>query len=209
MGNYSYHGKLVDFEREAEKMNRKLELLTGALQSKCPIKFWNPYDSGSTHGYVLGIGPRFFLLALIDDNLRFNGFQCLRISDLRRLQVPDPYEKFLVAALHKRNQKIKRKPDIKLDSLPDLLRSANRAFPLVTIHRERVKPDECWIGKVVDVNKDHLFLLQIDADAIWEDNPRKYLLSEITRVDFGGGYEEALHLVGGGPKKLKGKLPSK
>ena len=190
-------------------MNRKFGLLTEALHSKLLIRFWNPYNSGSTHGYVLDIGPRFFLLGLIDESIRFNGFQCLRISDIRRLQVPDPYEKFVVAALHKRNQKIKAKPNIKLDSLPELLRSANRAFPVVTIHRERVKPDVCWIGKVLDETNEHLFMLEIDADANWQEKPSKFLLSEITRVDFGGGYEEALHLVGAEPNKLKLRQLSK
>jgi hypothetical protein len=184
-------------------MNRKIGSLTEALRNKLLIKFWNPYDSGSTHGYVLDIGPSFFLLGLIDDSVKFNGFQCLRISDLRGLQVPDPYERFVLAALHKRNQKMKAKPNIKLDGLPELLRSANQIFPLITIHRERVRPENCWIGKVIDITKDHLFLLQIDAHAKWDENPTRFLLREITRVDFGGGYEEALHLVGGEPKKLK------
>lgn len=42
-------------------------------------------------------------------------------------------------------------------------------------------------------------LLEIGPDALWDDEPETYRLSEITRVDFGGAYEEALHLVGGFP----------
>ncbi|HEX7424334.1 MAG TPA: hypothetical protein VF311_10690 [Terriglobales bacterium] len=34
-------------------------------------------------------------------------------------------------------------------------------------------------------------------DACWDDKPETYRLREITRVDFGGDYEEALRLVGG------------
>jgi len=38
---------------------------------------------------------------------------------------------------------------------------------------------------------------------VWDKEPTKHLLSEITRVDFGGGYEEALHLVGGPAPSLQ------
>lgn len=185
----------------ASKRNSKL---TEALRDKLLVKFWNPYDSESTHGYVMDIGPRFFLLGLVDGNfLEFNGFQCLRLSDIQKLQVPDPYSKFFVKALRKRGQRIPRKPRIDVRSLPGLLTSANRLFPLVTIHRERVTPGTCKIGRVTGITEGHVSLLEIGPDAVWEGEPNEIRLSEITRVEFGGGYEEALHLVGGIPKRKK------
>ena len=42
-------------------------------------------------------------------------------------------------------------------------------------------------------------LLEINPDASWDAEPREYRLRDITRVDFGGDYEDALHLVGGWP----------
>jgi len=98
--------------------NKKKSKLIAALSKAIVIKFWNPYDQGSTQGYVLDIGKQFILLGLIDDNIKFNGFQCLFISDVKRLKVPDPYEEFIVAALHKRGQSINSKPNIDLSSLP-------------------------------------------------------------------------------------------
>ncbi len=185
-------------------MAKKTKLkLAEALYDKVIVKFRSPYEQGSTWGYILDIGPRFFLLALIDDCLKFNGFQCLCLSDIRRLRVPAPYAEFAVAALRKQGQLIRRKPSIDLDSLPKLLKSANRLFPLITIHRERVAPDTCKIGRVIDVTKSRLSLLEIGPDAVWDEKPSRVRLSEITRIDFGGGYEEALHLVGGKPKRLK------
>lgn len=181
-------------------MTRKSNaLLTEAMHGKTLVKFWSPFEPGSTQGYVLDIGPRFFLLGFVDDNIRFNGFQCMRLSDLRRLRVPDPYAEFIVAALRKRGEIIRKKPRVSLNSLPELLKSANRLFPLVTIQQQRVKPDTCEIGCVVDITKSHVFLLEIGPDATWDDKPTEIPLREITRVDFGGGYEDALHIVGGSP----------
>jgi hypothetical protein len=185
--------------------------LREAYSNATVLRFSNPYDKGWTHGYVLDIEPEFFLLGLIDDNIKFNGFQCALISDLRKVKVPDPYEGFVVAALRKRRERIDRKPDIDLSSLPALLMSASILFPLVTILRERIKPDECAIGRVVDISENSFLLKTIDPDAVWEEKPTRFRLSDVTRVDFGGGYEEALHLVGGNPKALKrskkAKLP--
>ena len=91
----------------SQKGNSKL---VEALCNKSLVKFWNPYDSGSTQGCILDIGLRFFLLGLVSGEMRFNGFQCLRLSDLRRVQVPDPYSDFIITALRKRGESIRRKP---------------------------------------------------------------------------------------------------
>jgi len=69
-------------------VTKKRDLLTEACVQKRIVKFWNPFDDGSTTGYVLDMGPRFFLLALIDETIRFNGYQCFRLQDVRRLEAP-------------------------------------------------------------------------------------------------------------------------
>ena len=173
--------------------------LAAALRDKTLVKFARPraYRDGSVNGYVLDVGPRWFLLALVGEGIRFNGFQCFPLSDVRELQVPHPYAAFAEAALKKRRERLPRKPRVRLDGLDALLVSAGRAFPLVTIHREKVDPDYCEIGRVVHVNGGRLSLLEINPDATWDAEPKQYRLRDITRVDFGGEYEEALHLVGG------------
>ena len=146
-------------------------------------------------GYVLAVGPRFFLIALVDENIRFNGFQCLRLQDVRNLEVPAKYAAFIEAALKLRGEKRPRIPAVVVDSVHELLRTAGRAFPLITIHRERVAPDVCHIGRVVAVSESEVSLLEIGPDACWDADALSYRTKEITRVDFGGDYEEALMLV--------------
>jgi hypothetical protein len=173
--------------------------LEEAFNSALIVKFYSPYESGSTLGYVLDMGPEFFLLGLIDDRIRFNGFQCYRVSDVRRLQTPAPNADFITSALRLRRETINRKPDIELDDITALLQSASQIFPLLAIHREKISPDTCKIGKVIEIKNTRLQLLEIGPDAVWEKKPTNIRLSEITRVDFGGDYEEALHLVSGDP----------
>jgi hypothetical protein len=55
------------------------------------------------------------------------------------------------------------------------------------------------IGRVTGIANGRVSLLEITPGAKWDKHPEEYRLREITRVDFGGDYEEALHLVGGPP----------
>ncbi len=175
---------------------KKKSRLALALRDKLLVRFASALDRGTVNGYVLDIGPQFFLLALVSDGIRFNGFQCYRLSDVRKLRVPDKYAPFHEAVLKKRGERIPKKPPVVVSSLAELLLTANHAFPLVTIHREKVDGGACWIGRVVDVAKGRVTLLEIGPRATWRDRLEAYRLSEITRVDFGGDYEDALYLIG-------------
>jgi hypothetical protein len=135
----------------------------------------------------------------VDENIRFNGFQCLRLQDVRNLQVPAKYATFTEAALKLRGEKRPRIPAVVVDSVQELLGTASRAFPVITIHREMAAPGICHIGRVVAISDSEVSLLEINPDASWDDEALTYRTKEITRVDFGGDYEEALTLVAGLP----------
>lgn len=174
--------------------------LVQAHRQKVFVTFVRPFEPGRSEGYVLDVGPQFFLLAVVKEDMRFNGFSCLRIADVRRLLAPAKYAAFAEAALKKRGERFPEKPKVDLGNISNLLRTANDGFSLITIHRERVDPDVCNIGRVATIDNSTVSLLEIGPDAAWDRELCSYRLREITRVDFGGGYEEALHLVGGPPK---------
>jgi len=176
---------------------RAAELLD-AMHRQEFIRFSRRFESSKIRGYVLDAGPQFFLLALVSDRIWFDGFECFRIKDVKSLR-SDPYAPFAEAALKKRSERRPKKPRVSVANIEELLLSAGKAFPLVTIHREEVDPDVCWIGRVQGVNRGRVSLLEIGPDAIWEDKPGEHRIREITRVNFGGDYENALHLVGGEP----------
>jgi hypothetical protein len=170
--------------------------LQNAMRNRWLVRFSRRFEPGSVRGYVLDIGPEFFLLALVSDRIWFDGFECFRAKDVLDVR-RDPYADFAEAALKLRHEQIPKIPPIELDSAKQLLLSANRAFPLVAIHREESDPHVCHIGHVLAVNRGIVTLQEICPDATWEDTPRSYPLNEITRIGFGADYEDALHLVGG------------
>jgi len=176
--------------------------LAQALRRRRLIQFSRRFEDSPVRGYVLDIGPRFFMLALVSDRIWFDGFECFRLGDVSEVR-PDPYSRFAEAALRRRAEGIPRKPRVSVASIEELLLSANRVFPLVTIHREQVDPDVCFIGRVLGIGRGSVSLLEIRPDATWDEKPSEYRLSEITRVNFGGDYEDALVLVGGSAQANK------
>ena len=192
------HFGLLQYELQFEMPTNRAAKLVEAMHSHEFVRFSRRFESPKIRGYVLDVGPQFFLLALVSDRLWFDGFECFRIIDVRDVGL-DPYAAFAETALRKRGERRPKKPRISVANVDDLLLSAGKAFPLVTIHREQVDPDVCCIGRVQGVNQGRVSLLEIGPDAIWEGNPEEYRIKEITRVNFGGDYEDALHLVGGEP----------
>jgi hypothetical protein len=148
-------------------------------------------------GYVEALAEDLLLLAVISDDIWFNGFALVRIGDISELEAPHEHADFVEEALRLREESVAPAPAVALADIGSAIRTAGRLFPLVVIYREKIEPETCRIGRVMKVTKDSVSLLEIGPDAEWEDEPSSIALEEITRVDFGGGYEEALALVGG------------
>jgi hypothetical protein len=174
--------------------------LEKAMRTRSLVRVEQRFEDSPVRGYVLDVGPKFFLVAVVSDRIWFDGFECFRVGDLRDLRT-DPHRAFVESALQKRGERVPKKPRVSVASIEELLLSASREFPLVTVQRECVDPDVCWIGRILSVERSRVSLLEISPDATWEEQPESYQLSEITRVSFGADYETALHLVGGDPKQ--------
>jgi hypothetical protein len=158
-------------------------------------------EDGWMDGFIAGIGADFFALQLIDEGCRLDGFCCLRYCDITELKAPAPHADFLQSALLERGIAKGDFPG-ELTSLPALLQSAGNAFHLLSIFYE-IEDDMCYVGKLNDVTDTEVHVLEVSPDGRWDHTPTPHLLAGITRVDFGGAYEEALHLVASAQQRLK------
>lgn len=165
------------------------------MSGKSLVRLSRNIEQGHADGYVVGLSERWLLLLLVGDGVVYSGFQAFRLQDISAIAVPSPRAQFYQAVLRKRKLRRPATPKVELTNTARLLSSAALCFPLVTIHREIADPEVCHIGLVQSVNRTFVALLEITPDAAWESASTKYRLAEITRVDFGGPYEEALALV--------------
>ena len=167
-----------------------------ALAGRKLIRFFHRFEDNSVNGYVVAISSSYFVVALVCDRIRFDGFECFRIKDLISIE-NNPYRNFVESALKKRGLRRARAPRLVLTNAKTILSTIGAKYPLVTIQREEVAPGICHIGKVVATNRTQVALLEISPEATWDTRATAYSLREITRIGFGGAYEEALQLVGG------------
>jgi hypothetical protein len=175
-----------------------LEELQAAQDEPMVVRIWRAsYESESEMGYVTSIGSDLILLLCISTEIRFNGFAVIRIQDISELEAPHAHAEFVEEALRMRGESVEHAPAVDLSDVGAAIRTAGQLFPLVALHRELVDPRVCHIGQVVSVTRDFVSIIEIDPNAEWEKEPSTYSLSDVTRIDFGGGYEDALALVGG------------
>jgi hypothetical protein len=168
-------------------------------QALVRVRRWIP-DADQREGFVVATSRRWVLLATLSDRITLDGWTALRVKDVQAVTVDPEEDCFEVRALQARGQWPPRPADgLDLSALPDLLRSAAAVEPMVSVYREFERPDACWIGAPLDVSDSVLSLLEVNVAGGWARKPRRFDLDDITRVDLGGGYEEALSLVAGPP----------
>lgn len=175
-------------------------LLGEAAQGNLPVRITRGslpvWGNGYFEGYLVGLSNEWALLHVICGNMMStNGYAAVRVRDISTaVLLRERHDGFMVRALALRDDHAVGQPDVLLLDLPGLLSSANTCFPLLVIHTEQRRPDECYIGRVDRITKKRLVLREIDPAAKWSLT-RRYKLKHVTRVEFGGGYEQALWQV--------------
>lgn len=171
------------------------ERLEQARTAGTLIRIERSFNDGWEDGYVVGLGTDLVLLAVVGHGIRFDGYQAYRLDDISSLGDPAPHAAFVESALSLRGFDRPPAPSVSLDSIPDLLRTAADSYRLMTLHTEDEDPEVCWIGQVVEADDSRVILRTITPDASWDADPETYPTDEITRIDFGGSYEDALWIV--------------
>jgi len=154
-------------------------------------------DSRASQGFVVGISAELLLLHSFSGRLDLDGYTAFRIQDISEFSRDFPRKGFYLKALELKAIRPAPPVGIDISSVQGLLRSIERTYPLVVIHREHVVPGECEIGRIKLTSESTYALRWITPTATWEDDDKTYRYSDITRVDFDSEYENTLALVAG------------
>jgi hypothetical protein len=154
-----------------------------------------------TIGFVVDYSEDWILFHVLNtDVFELNGYSVIRCGDVKDYRAFDKSWLWQNRAVHQFKLNPSRPPGILLNSLPALLESIGKRYALITIHPEKVKPDVCYIGPLLSMAKATFTIDDLDQNAEWS-GPRRLKFSDVTRVDFGGGYEAALAATA--PKRPK------
>lgn len=154
----------------------------------------SPMTTDPDEGYVVGAGADLILLQALDPNLYLNGYSVIRVADIDQFRELDDHDSFAHRALKLRNISPTPLPAVSLESIETALRSAAELYPLLSIHCEQIDNEVCFIGQLESLTETDLTLKLIDPGANW-DETKTFDLLDITKIDFGGAYEDALWLV--------------
>ncbi len=149
---------------------------------------------GWSDGFVVAANEEMVVIQLLDESIRLNGYQILFLEDISDFVHPAPFNDFQKRVLELREEEIDV-PKFELGDLGQLLIDISEEYGLVTLHREESESDSCEIGRVLKADAVTYELEEIGSDARWFDDTYEYDLYDITRIEFGGAYEEALLLV--------------
>jgi hypothetical protein len=155
--------------------------------------------SDELDGFVVGLGQEWALLAVLDDTIHLNGYAGLRLGDVSEVVQRGGPDTFVGRALAARGEWPPVGVEVDLDGVAALVRTASDKAPLVSLHIEEDDPTVCFIGRPVRFTSRSVHLLEITPEAEWKGLTSTWALADVTRVEFGGRYEEALALVGGAP----------
>jgi hypothetical protein len=163
----------------------------------------NIKGSGRMAGFVVDFSECFILFHVVDmDAFRLNGYSVIRRADVRKHRAFDKREFWQYRAVRRFKLTPVRPAGVSLVSAPLLLGSIDEQYPLFTIHPERTKSDVCYIGHLLSMNAGTFTIDDLNSNAEWS-GPRRLKFKDVTRVDFGGGYENALAATA--PKRPKRK----
>jgi len=189
---------VYEAEDEEEPDVDASSVLSDALAAERLVEIERAEDDDVFEGFVVGVGDEWLLLHKLDPEIRLGGYAALRIADVMAVTLIDEDDAFAQRALRLRGERPVPQPDVALGDVRALLASAQAGWPLVAVHVARADGEALSIGRVGELDDEVVLLATVDVSGRWSD-PERLRLADVTRVEFGGGYEEALALVASAP----------
>ena len=170
--------------------------LKAAKRAGRVVRIWREHiDRNALQGVVLSVSNDLVLVHRLSDAIHLDGYGVLRTSDVTQFESRPRYGPFYQRALKVRRERPKLPQGIELDGMGNAIESASRAFSLVTVHREAISRDTCAVGRIRTLTAKTIILRCLTPMAKWDGDYPRYRLSDITLLDFGGQYEDALARV--------------
>lgn len=175
----------LDYKDSLKKIIKKQQLISFDFE---------PLNTLHTWGFVLDCNETFTLINQFDRDLyALDGYSIFYNEDVSEYWTYTTTENYLETKYIKlKNIKPQQQPAISLNSLPELLISISENFPMMKIYRDNLTENGTIIGKLVEVKEKTFQLLAIRNDGVWKEQPSRFRLADVTRIDFGTNYEKVL-----------------
>jgi hypothetical protein len=150
-------------------------------------------------GVPVALGGRWVVMARMDDAIRLDGFDALRLSDIAAVETTFRRRSFYIRGLRMRRARIPMLSQLNLRTTRTLLEGVQRWYSLVTLDREAGSSAGCDVGKIIRFATRTCTMRLITPGADWVRAAYRVDYADVTRIGFGGEYEETLAAVAGMP----------
>ena len=146
-------------------------------------------------GYVVGLTAEVVLIQRMEEGYVLGGYSAFARETVDELSEDVRHRDVLEASLRLKRQRPRIPRGIDVSSMRAAVTSANDRYDLVVLHRERLEPDMCDVGRLRLTTARTYVLDPLTPDAVWVDDRRRNRFADLTRVDFGNAYEQTLAAV--------------
>ena len=152
-------------------------------------------DEPSWQGFLVTQSSELLVLHRVSDRYDLDGYCVFRAEDVVSVETEFPRCELIEHALRLKLEEARPPAGIDASSMRKLMESAQRLFGVLLIEREFVQPGEAEVGTIRMTSTDTYVLRWLDPDAHWRNNNRSFRYRDVTRLEFGGEYEQTLLAV--------------
>ena len=148
-------------------------------------------DVDNLSGFVLDVSDELTLIHYMSDGFHLDGYCVILNSHVTGCNIFDDPHCFQQRALRLKDVRPRKPRGVDISNWTTAFESASIHFPLLVVHREASDHDTCLVGRIANMDANSITLFSITPNAQW-DGKTQFLIGDVTRLDFGGGYEDAL-----------------
>jgi hypothetical protein len=152
-------------------------------------------SSDITRGIILDYSSNNILLACLNDCFYLNGYTLIRKKDITDYCINDESQYFLFRAQQELGLYPKYSFNVDLNNIKSVCEEIHNFSPLITVFKEKSEDIAAYIGVITKITECTFSLYEIDSNAEWD---KEHILNfqKISKINWGGGYENALWQVG-------------
>jgi len=152
-------------------------------------------DASPWHGFIVAESESLVVLHRVSDRFDLDGYCAFRREDIGSISKSFEKLDLLQRAIELKQQEPVVPAHIDATSMRSLMESAQAAFGVLVIDREKIRPDEVEVGVIRMASEETYALRWLSTNAAWDNDDRLFRYRDVTRLEFGAAYEQTLLAV--------------
>ena len=150
------------------------------------------FEITMTDGFVIALTDDWLVMHALDDGVYLDDIVMLQLQDVSRVWFRDD-NSYHHRAIEGLGQSIAVFECEHMASASELLNAASAMADIFAIHLEALDREPLFIGRLVKLRKKSFDLRYVGRDGVWRDHVDRLKYRDVTRIEVGGRYLEALN----------------